>query len=102
MNRMKEWMDFSGITLQHIRNYTIPQFGDVPNDNLSTWSIEDCLKAINRYVTRNLNENRRGQREAMRDMVKIAHYACVIFWKMYSKQKFDEAEEHAKAIEEGR
>lgn len=102
MNRVQEWMDFSNITTQHIRNYTIPQYGDAPSDNLSTWTEHDCLRAIDKYVSRNLKENRRGRREMMRDMVKIAHFACVIFWKLYSKQEFSEAEENAKSIEEGR
>lgn len=87
MNRHLEWVDFHNIVTSHILNYTIPQYGDMPGDNLSTWEVEDCLKAIDKYTKRNLNENRRGRKEAMRDMVKIAHFAAVAFWKMFASAR---------------
>lgn len=103
MNRITEWLAFSSITQKHIGSYTIPQYGDAPDDNLQTWTIEDCLRAIDKYVKRNMRVNARGRKEALRDMVKIAHYAAVIFWKMYHIYKDTEMSEiYTKEIEEGR
>lgn len=80
-NRGKEWMDFSPIVLVHIDNYTIPQWGDKPNDQLhSDWTIDDCMLAIKKYANR-AGKNSRGPIEDMRDLLKIAHYACVAWHK---------------------
>lgn len=99
MNRLHEWMEFYAIVSNHVKNYTIPQYGDAPNDNLQTWSVEDCLRAIDKYVRRNQRVNARGRKEAMRDMVKIAHFACVAFWKMFATIQ---EEPYITDIEEGR
>ncbi|OQB08799.1 MAG: hypothetical protein BWY21_01095 [Parcubacteria group bacterium ADurb.Bin216] len=78
--RELEYVSFSEVVRAHIKNYTIPQYGDKPNDMISTWSVEDCMQAINRYVTRS-RVSRRGELESLRDIIKIAHYACIAFIK---------------------
>ncbi|HQN27667.1 MAG TPA: hypothetical protein PLT43_03875 [Mesotoga sp.] len=98
MSRVIEWLSFSDVVTGHVENYTVKQFGDLPDDSLSTYTVEDCLRAISKYVTRNMRENRRGHKEAMRDMVKIAHYAAAAFWKMAKHSAAPEI----KDIEEGR
>lgn len=76
-NRGKEWLSFSQIILQHIEEYTVPQYGDKPDDPLhQDWKIEDCLRAINKYANRH-GKGQRGQAEELRDLLKIAHFACV-------------------------
>ncbi|MEN6375349.1 MAG: hypothetical protein ABFD75_11305 [Smithella sp.] len=80
-NRGKEWLDFSPAVLAHVDNYTIPQWGDKPNDQLHTeWSIDDCMLAIKKYANR-AGKNSRGPAEDLRDLLKIAHYACVAWSK---------------------
>lgn len=80
-NRGKEWLDFSPLVLAHIDNYTIPQWGDKPNDQLHTeWTVDDCMLAIKKYANR-AGKNSRGPVEDLRDLLKIAHYACVAWHK---------------------
>ena len=72
-----EWISFSALMLRHIEEYTVPQYGDKPDDPLHhEWKIEDCLRAINKYANRH-GKGQRGQEEELRDLLKIAHYACV-------------------------
>lgn len=102
MSRECEWLDFSTIVREHVVYYTIPQYGDKPKDMISTWSVDDCLMAISRYVTRS-KVSKRGELESLRDLVKIAHYACITFSKkceLYEKQGI-KTEELIKLIGEG-
>lgn len=78
--RREEWENFSKIVGDHIDNYTVAQYGDSPNDQVEGWTVEQCFDSIQRYVNRR-NSNRRGNIESMRDLVKIAHFACIIFTK---------------------
>lgn len=76
-----EWVAFSSQVLDHIEQYTIPQWGDKPNDQLHTeWTINDCMLAIKKYANR-AGKNSRGPDEDLRDLLKIAHYACVAWHK---------------------
>lgn len=87
-SRLDEWEVFSSITHSHIKNYTIPQYGDKPGDNLSTWDPEDCIRQIGKYINRFKN-NARGPYERKLDMLKVAHYACVAFWKLQEQEDQD-------------
>ena len=80
-NRANEWTEFAIITKAHIENYTVPQYGDSPNDQVEEWSITTCAENIKRYANR-IGSSRRGKLETLRDMVKIAHYACLILGKL--------------------
>jgi hypothetical protein len=79
MNRLKEWDEFSALVRKHIEEYTIPQYGDMPEDLASTWSKQDCIKSIGKYVARHGNHQRQDQ--AAGDLKKTAHYACMAFFK---------------------
>lgn len=74
------WIIFAALLGKHIKEYTIPQYGDYPNDNMSSFSAEDCEKNISRYVAR-FGTNARGVNETLRDYMKIAHYAAMAFIK---------------------
>jgi hypothetical protein len=78
--RRDEWESFSKVVGDHIENYTVKQYGDAPDDQVEGWTVEQCFDSIQRYVNRR-NSNRRGDIESMRDLVKIAHFTCVIFMK---------------------
>lgn len=75
------WEVFSGIVQMHIDEYTVPQYGDYPTDNLATFSAEDCLTNISRYAAR-LKSNSRGKDETLSDLLKIAHYAGSAYLKL--------------------
>jgi len=85
-NRGKEWEKFNDIVKDHIENYTIPQYGDMPNDQMTTASLDDIKHDIQRYLNR-MGRNARGLEQALRDMVKVAHYACIAYNKIVEKVK---------------
>jgi hypothetical protein len=76
LNRLEDWKRFSELVEGHIVTYTIPQYqsenGEL--DQIGIWSAIDCISAIRRYCAR-FGKNARGPEEALRDMLKIAHYA---------------------------
>ena len=77
--RGKEWKAFSDIIAEHIERYTIPQYGDAPNDHASTWSREDMQKQIEKYIKRQ-GRNIRPDQDNL-DLIKIAHYAAMMYFK---------------------
>jgi hypothetical protein len=79
-NRSKEWAEFAVRVLQHIEEYTVPQYGDAPDDQASKFSEHDIAVNLQRYVNR-LESNRRGFEDAQRDLLKIAHYCAMLYFK---------------------
>jgi hypothetical protein len=72
--RGEEWMEFANEVLEHIENYTVPQYGDKGDDRASEYDLAVIAEHIGRYRDR-IGSNARGSVEARRDMIKIAHYA---------------------------
>jgi hypothetical protein len=72
-NRGKQWVAFSHHVLRHIEHYTVPQYGDEGDDLASNYTVEDCNKAIEKYLKRSGRNRREGQDQL--DYIKIAHYA---------------------------
>ncbi len=79
-NRGKEWQAFSDIVLNHIENYTVPQYGDFPQDPASDFTIEQLTGNIKKYIARFGKNQRAGQDQL--DLLKIAHYACIAYSKI--------------------
>ena len=79
MSRLQEWDEFSALVRKHIEETTIPQYGDLPHDLASTWSKQECIKPIEKYIARHGRHTRPDQ--AADDLKKIAHYACMAFFK---------------------
>jgi hypothetical protein len=79
-NRSREWAEFAALALQHIEEYTVPQYGDAPDDQASGFSEHDIAANMRRYVNR-LESNARGPEEAQRDLLKIAHYCAILYFK---------------------
>ena len=79
-NRGKEFLVFANEVLQHIEDYTVPQYGDAPDDLVQEYSAEECVRAIEKYCRRFRKQARPNQDEL--DMKKIAHYACLAFNKL--------------------
>lgn len=83
--RNMEWSQFSNTVADHIMNYTVPQYGDKPNDQLESFTPSDIKIQLIRYINR-IGSNSRGETEAIRDCLKIAHYACVLHSKLTDKE----------------
>lgn len=79
-NRLLLWDCFSDEVGRHIEEYTVPQYGDFPGDNVSSWTEEDCMKEIKKYANR-MDTNARGELESTRDLMKMAHYASLVWCK---------------------
>lgn len=86
--RTKDWNEFAAKVADHIENYTVPQYGDAPNDNVESWSAQDCIAQVQKYAARFGNNQRTDQEEL--DLMKIAHYAQLAMDKLTPKY-FDDA-----------
>lgn len=84
-NRGLMWEVFSDEVLQHVEKYTVPQYGDFPNDQMTEWANEDFVTTIKRYINR-AGKNARGPEEDVRDLLKIAHYAGTLWAKITGAQ----------------
>ena len=78
--RANQWKWFSAKVLEHIEGYTVPQYGDYPDDLCTGMTVENLRMQLKKYTAR-LGNNARGQVEGLRDLLKIAHYACMLYSK---------------------
>lgn len=79
--RGEEWAFFSDLVYDHIEKYTVPQYGDVGEDQIGDWDVNDFKTTMKRYANR-IGNNARGHEEAKRDCLKMAHYACMMYSKL--------------------
>ena len=88
-DRINDWKMFSEQMERHIMEYTIPQYQneDAKTDQVGAWDSATCVENIRRYVNR-AGKNLRGSKEALRDMLKVAHYAQFAYEKL--KAELDE------------
>lgn len=84
--RLWMWEYFSLLVNKHVTDYTVPQYGDYPTDNITSWSAEDCITQIKKYAAR-LSTNARGEEESLRDLLKIAHYCSLAYLKKLGLEK---------------
>lgn len=102
-NRGKMWDIFSDEVGRHIENYTVSQYKDFPDDQVTEWTEGDLVKQIKKYINR-IDSNERGDIERNRDLMKIAHYAQMIWSKRLGFEEAFKAyleELKANPIEEG-
>ncbi|HUW33213.1 MAG TPA: hypothetical protein VM223_16515 [Planctomycetota bacterium] len=78
-HRGREWEVFSECVFEHIAGYTVPQYGDAPDDQATDFTFEDCIKHIQRYATRAGKVHSARQ---VADLMKIAHCACIAWAKL--------------------
>lgn len=76
----QDWIAFSNIVFKHIRDYVIPQYGDKLEDQAAVYSVEECVRQIQKYSARFGKNVREGQEQL--DLIKIAHYAQIAFTKL--------------------
>ena len=83
MDRLGDWKKFSSQMETHIREYAIPQYQSENRneDQVNASTLEECVTAIKKYISR-FGKNIRGNEEALRDMLKIAHYAQFAYDKL--------------------
>jgi hypothetical protein len=79
-NRGKDWMDFASKVLNHIEDYTVPQYGDSPDDYVESWTPAECVLALGKYQQRFGKNARAG--EATLDLLKMAHFAQLAYDKI--------------------
>lgn len=79
--RGMEWIKFAALVLRHVENYTVPQYGDAPDDLVSELDAHDCIPHLQKYATR-AGKGQRGREQEKLDMLKIAHWACMRLTKM--------------------
>lgn len=77
--RGRMWLSFADDVLEHIEDYTVPQYGDAPNDLASTWTEHQMIDNIDKYIRRAKTHVREDCRYT--DLLKIAHYSCMIYHK---------------------
>jgi len=79
--RLAEWLAFSEAEKVHIDTYTVSQYGDKGQDRCTELSPAELINDIKKYCAR-FGSNARGPEEQQRDMLKVAHYACIIWHKL--------------------
>lgn len=84
--RGEEFIDFSKEVVHHIDNYTVPQYGDAPNDMVEEWNPEHITNQIQKYAKR-MQNNGRGDSDNILSCLKIAHYACILHGKLKSEHE---------------
>lgn len=81
--REKQWKEFSDTVAKHLREYTVPQYGDVGEDAITDYTTKDCITQVEKYAKRFGSNAREGQQEL--DFIKIAHYVqCA--WEKYEPE----------------
>lgn len=81
-NKMAQWTKFNAQVKAHIEQYTLKQYGNPDGDEpVDSFTPEDCWTNIQRYYNRR-NSNVRGDKEKLRDLIKVAHYAQIIYDKL--------------------
>ena len=83
--REKEWREFAENVREHCIEYTVPQYGEKGYDQVTEWTIEDLIVQIQKYCHRYGKNAREGQEHL--DFMKIAHYACMAYWKYIEQGK---------------
>lgn len=58
--------------IKHIDEYTVPQYGDYPNDNVEKWSKQYCIDMVAKYKAR---EGTSQRSEGNLDYWKMMHYS---------------------------
>jgi len=84
-NRLEQWKDFCNQMEKHIVEYTQVQYGNTDgNEQVDNFTPDDCWQNMLRYFNRR-KTSVRGSKEKLRDVIKIAHYAQLLYDKLKSE-----------------
>lgn len=75
--RATNWSRFSNKVIDHIENYTVPQYGDEGEDPMTNYTVEELLKQAEKYIKRHGRNAREGQDGL--DKVKAVHCIQMAF-----------------------
>ena len=82
--RLKRWQMFSEGVAVHIEQYTVPQYGDYPDDQMAGFTADEIKMNMKRYLNR-IGRDQRGAENSLMDCKKLAHYACELYLAMTGK-----------------
>ena len=86
-DRLAEVEHFIDQLRKHVVQYTIPKYSNAEGDDqASKFTVEDCVQQMLTYVNRR-HARVRGNKEALRDWLKVAHYANFIYHKLQDEMK---------------
>lgn len=92
-DRIKQWEGFSFQVSKHIIQYTLPQYGDSEGtEQIEEFSVEDCFQHMTKYINRR-KASVRGNKERLRDLLKIAHYANFAYDKLKEELSLEDVYE---------
>ena len=96
--RSLDWIKFASKVLAHIEEYAVPQYGDKGKDQITDWTVEECLKAVSKRVARYGRQSREGQQEL--DFLKMVHEVQIAWDKyiMLQKQLEDNKDDFSKTV----
>lgn len=77
MGKHSQWFKFYQEVDDHIYKYVIPQYGDFPDKTIEKFTPEKIQGKLEAYVDR-IGRSSRGSEDAIRDCLKIAHFACYL------------------------
>jgi hypothetical protein len=77
-SKCAQWRQFSAIVEAHIREYVNCQYGDFPDKTIAKFTPEKIQGKLEAYVDR-IGKGARGPEEAIRDAIKIGHFACYLY-----------------------
>ena len=84
--RGREWDAFQEIVANFVEIHTVPKHGDYPHDRVMAARPEDCLRMMRAIAERFGSGSRRRvthlRQEDRRDLLKIAHLACMAYFKL--------------------
>lgn len=70
--RGESWKEFAEEVRQHIEGYTVPQYGDKGEDQVTDYTADECVQQAKKYLARFGRNSRPGQEHL--DLKKAAHY----------------------------
>jgi hypothetical protein len=81
-DRYEKWKKFEPKVIRHLTEYCDKQYPTSdPDNDLNNWSIPDLKAHMKAYVNR-IGTTQRGPEQAKEDMLKLAHFACIIWNKL--------------------
>lgn len=75
--RGSDFASFTFKVIDHIYNYTVPQYGDKGGDQCTNFTRQDFETQIKKYANRMGKNSRQGQDKL--DLLKICHYCQMLY-----------------------
>jgi hypothetical protein len=85
--RSTDFAKFAIFVINHIENYTVPQYGDKGNDIASEYTATYCMSQVEKYLRRFGKNIRPGQE--LLDLIKMAHYIQITYDKLQEKENVE-------------